>query len=92
MPRLIATSVVRRRAFAVLGVFCSLAGLGSSIAQSTTPMPKIQGDSLAGHSVVLPDAAAGKIAVLIFGFTKASKVPTSAWAEKLQADLGRGRT
>ncbi len=88
MPRLIATSVVRRRAFAVLGVFCSLAGLGSSIAQSTTPMPKIQGDSLAGHSVVLPDSAAGKIAILIFGFTKASKVPTSAWAEKLQAGLG----
>ena len=38
--------------------------------------------------IVLPDAAAGKVAVLIFGFTKASKVPTSAWAEKLQADLG----
>jgi hypothetical protein len=50
-------------------------------------MPKIQGESLAGHSVVLPDAAAGKVAVLIFGFTRASKVPTGAWADRLQADL-----
>jgi hypothetical protein len=51
-------------------------------------MPKIQGESFAGHTVVLPDAAAGKVAVLIFGFTKASKAPTSAWANKLQAYLG----
>jgi hypothetical protein len=58
------------------------------MAQSAAPMPQIQGESLAGHTVVLPDAAAGKIAILIFGFTKASKVQTSAWAEKLQANLG----
>jgi hypothetical protein len=51
-------------------------------------MPKIQGESLAAHTVVLPDAAAGKVDILIFGFTKASKVPTGAWADKLQADLG----
>jgi hypothetical protein len=30
----------------------------------------------------------GEVAVLIFGFTKASKGPTSAWAAKLQADFG----
>jgi hypothetical protein len=88
MPFLIATSIARRRAFAVLGVFCCLAGLCSSMAQGTAPMPKIQGESLAAHTVVLPDAVAGKIAILIFGFTKASKVPTSAWADKLQAGLG----
>jgi hypothetical protein len=88
MPCLIATSVARRRASVVLSVFWCVAGLCSSMAQSTTPMPKIQGASLAGHTVVLPDAAAGKIAILIFGFTKASKVPTSAWADKLQAYVG----
>ena len=51
-------------------------------------MPKIEGENLAGQKVLLPDAAAGKIAVLIFGFTKASKGPTSAWADKLNADFG----
>ncbi|MGP0019838.1 MAG: hypothetical protein ACLPHP_14795 [Candidatus Sulfotelmatobacter sp.] len=50
-------------------------------------MPKTEGESLAGIRVVLPDAAAGKVAVLIFGFTRASKDQTSAWASKLQADF-----
>ena len=36
---------------------------------------------------MLPDAAAGNIAVLIFGFTRASKTPTSDWAKKLRADF-----
>jgi hypothetical protein len=57
-------------------------------AQVVPQIPRIEGESLAGHTVVLPDAAAGNVAVLIFGFTKASKVPTSAWANKLQADFG----
>ena len=35
-----------------------------------------------------PDGATGKVSVLIFGFTKASKVPTSAWGDKLNADFG----
>lgn len=74
--------------FPLLGFLCCLALLNSSSAQSARQFPRIEGDSLAGHRVVLPDAAAGKVAVLIFGFTKASKVPTSMWAEKLQTDLG----
>jgi len=48
-----------------------------------TPMLKVEGESLAGHHIVLPVAASGKVAVLIFGFTKASKVPTAAWAKKI---------
>ena len=55
-------------------------------AQTGTPMPRIEGDSFAGGHVVLPDAARGRVAVLIFGFTKASKGPTSAWADKILSD------
>jgi len=51
-------------------------------------MPKTTGDNLAGSKVVLPDAAAGKVAVLIFGFTRASKAPTGAWANKIRAEFG----
>jgi hypothetical protein len=65
-----------------------VAFLASALAQSVQQMPKAEGESLSGHKVVLPDAASGKIAVLVFGFTKASKVQTSAWASKLQADFG----
>jgi hypothetical protein len=78
----------RRLGPALLFWLYCLAFVVSSAAQSGVPMPKTQGESLAGHLVMLPDAAAGKVAVLVFGFTKASKVPTSAWAEKLQAGPG----
>jgi len=56
--------------------------------QPTVALPTIEGESLAGKDVVLPNASAGKVAVLIFGFSKASKNPSSAWAAKLYDDLG----
>ncbi len=55
-----------------------------SVAQD---LPKIEGESLAGHHVVLPDAASGKVAVLILGFSKASKTPTSAWGQRIETDF-----
>lgn len=58
-----------------------------ALAQRQT-MPTISGESLAGGKVVLPEAAKGKVAVLIFGFTKASKEPTKAWATRLNSELG----
>lgn len=66
-----------------------LVALTSAAAQSPAdmPMPKVEGESLAGHHIVLPDAASGKVAVLIFGFSKASKVPTAAWAKKISIDF-----
>jgi len=72
----------------VILLWCWVALLSSSLAQNPPLMPTLAGDSLAGTKVVLPDAAAGKVAVLIFGFTHASKVPTGAWADKIRADFG----
>ena len=51
-------------------------------------MPRIEGESFAGRNVVLPDAAKGHVAVLVFGFTKKSKEPTSAWATKIHSEFG----
>ena len=69
-------------------VFLVLASI-SAVGQNTAdvPMPKVEGESLAGHHIALPDDAANKVAVLIFGFSKASKVPTAAWAKKVSADF-----
>jgi hypothetical protein len=66
-------------------VISTLALVATMAAQ---PMPRIEGESFAGQKVVLPDAARGKVAVLIFGFTKASKEPTSAWAGKIHSEFG----
>jgi hypothetical protein len=58
------------------------------MAQAAAQMPKIEGENFVGERILLPDAAAGKVAILIFGFTKSSRVPTSAWADKLNAVFG----
>jgi hypothetical protein len=74
-----------RIALLVAGLCLALAGSG--LAQSSAIFPRIEGESFAGQKIVLPDAASGKIAVLIFGFSKASKEPTSAWGKKLSDDF-----
>lgn len=60
----------------------------SAISQVAEEMPQIEGESLAGQHVVLPDATRSKVAVLDFGFSRASKVPTSDWGKKLSAGFG----
>ena len=50
-------------------------------------LPKIEGESLAGHHVALPDAVSGRVAVLVLGFSKASKTPTSAWGQRIETDF-----
>ena len=78
----------RRASVFFFRFLCCLILLTTSRAQVVPQMPKIEGESFAGNKVVLPDAAAGKVAVLIFGFTKASKVATSTWAKRVSSDFG----
>ena len=59
-----------------------------SLAQTPSLMPRIEGQTLAGSQVVLPEAATGKVAVLVLGFTRASKTPTSKWAKQIRVDFG----
>lgn len=77
-------SIVQRVATFGFALVC----VGLGFAQSGQPMPRIEGESFAGQKTVLPDATHGKVAVLVFGFTKASKVPTSAWSQKINAEFG----
>jgi hypothetical protein len=76
----------RPHSFLLVG-FLTLALIPAVAAQGAAEMPKIEGESFAGHHVVLPDAASGKIAVLIFGFTKASGVPTGTWGKRISAEF-----
>lgn len=62
--------------------------IAPAFAQTSQPMPRIEGESFAGQEIVFPDATHGKVAVLVFGFTKASKVPTTAWGQKINAEFG----
>jgi len=53
--------------------FVLFAILLSAAAQSGVRFPRIERKALAGSTLAPPGAAAGKIALLIFGFTRASK-------------------
>ena len=70
----------------VLLLFFALMLSALALAQPQN-MPTISGESLAGNKVVLPEAAKGKAAILVFGFTKASKDPTKSWATKLNSEF-----
>ena len=63
--------------------------LSMSLDAVAQQFPRLQEENLAGKQVVLPDAASGKVAVLVFGFTHASQTPTGAWAKRIQGDFGK---
>ena len=80
-------NVVKRR----LGFSRSLAALvllSASIA-AAQQFPRLEEENLNGQRVVLPDAAAGKVAVLVLGFSHASQKPTEAWARRTLDTFGK---
>jgi len=52
------------------------------------PCPPLKGHLLTGREAVLPQAAAGKVALLAIGFTYKSRFPVEAWAHWYQTTIG----
>ncbi len=75
-----------RLAVLLVGVASLSAFAGSASAQQ---FPRLQEENLAAQQVVLPDAASGKIAVLVLGFSHASSAPAGAWAKRVRSDFGK---
>jgi hypothetical protein len=65
-------------------LFCALLGMASA-----QQLQRLQEENLAGQQIVLPDAAAGKVAVLVFGFSRASQYSTDAWMRHLRKEFGK---
>ena len=72
----------KRHFSAITVVVCGLTFVALSLAQSAPEMPRIEGESLAGHKVVLPDAAAGRVTVPTRIFQGLESPWTSPWASK----------
>jgi len=51
-------------------------------------LPLLKGHLLTGREAALPQAAAGKVALVAMGFTYKSRVPVEAWANWYQATIG----
>ena len=56
------------------------------VCSAAQQFPRLAEENLDGQQVVLPDAASGKVAVFVMGF---SKTPTEEWAKRVQSDFGK---
>ena len=56
------------------------------------PFPRLEAEFLTGRKAVLPDAAAGKSALVMMGFTYDSRFAVEKWAEHLRRELGANDT
>ena len=59
-------------------------------AQLSPRLPRTEAETASEKAIVLPDAAAGRVAVLIVGFSKKSSEVTERWEKSVFQDLGTG--
>lgn len=55
---------------------------------ANTALPRMEGETLSGNKIVLPDDARGKIALLAIGFSKKAGDATHAWSDRFKKDFG----
>ena len=51
-------------------------------------LPPLKGGFLSGRTAVLPQAASGRVALLMLGFTYDSRFQVEAWAKRFRQDFG----
>jgi hypothetical protein len=89
--------MINRAAFLALTLTAAMAAVPARAAdQSKTAAPLAVGDAfprleaefLTGRKAVLPDAAAGKSALILMGFTYDSRHDVEAWVEQMGGEIG----
>src|SRR5689334_4938479 len=68
--------------------FILMASSGIPVLSPGQPMPVLKGEFLTGRQAVLPDAAAGRLALLALGFTYDSRFAVEAWIGRFRKDCG----
>jgi hypothetical protein len=59
-----------------------------SASAPTAALPRLEGETLSGKKIVLPDDAHGKIALLAIGFSRKGGDATRAWSGRFKKDFG----
>jgi hypothetical protein len=54
--------------------------------------PRLEAEFLTGRKAVLPDAAAGKVALVMMGFTYDSRHAVEKWAARFHEEFGANKT
>jgi hypothetical protein len=70
--------------FAGLGPVAALAAAAGSEIVTGARLPVLRGEFLSGREAVLPQAADGRIALLLLGFTYESRFAVEAWARRFR--------
>ena len=74
-----------------IGTVSALAGEQAKTATPLAvgdPFPRLEAEFLTGRKAVLPDAAAGKSALVMMGFTYDSRFEVEKWAEHVRREFG----
>jgi hypothetical protein len=50
-------------------------------------LPELRGEYLSGRKAILPKDAAGRVALLLFGFTYQSRFAVEAWTKRFRGDF-----
>jgi hypothetical protein len=81
-------STVGRMAVGLLAnvIMLSAANPGTEISQGDL-LPPLKGEFLTGRDAVLPQAASGRVALLLLGFTYESRFSVEAWAKRFRHDF-----
>ena len=53
--------------------------------------PRLEAEFLTGRKAVLPDAASGKVALVMMGFTYDSRYAVEKWAERFRDEFGANK-
>jgi hypothetical protein len=75
----------------IMAVILSLLPVAAFAAQAASEikigdrLPGLSGEFLTGREVVLPQAAQGRVTLLLLGFTYKSRFAVEAWAERFRA-------
>ena len=68
-----------------------MAASATTVLSTGQPLPALKGESLSGRQTALPDAAAGRVALLALGFTYNSRFAVEAWIGRFRKDFGEKR-
>lgn len=66
----------------------TLAVASGQVLEIGAALPPVEGEPLSGGNLKLPEAARGKVALLVFGFSQDSAKPSRQYAERFEQELG----
>jgi hypothetical protein len=72
-----------------IALVTSVASLTSAASELTAGenLPELRGEYLSGRKAILPKDAAGRVALLLFGFSYQSRFAVEAWTKRFRGDF-----